>query len=102
GLVAGVRLAQAMVDVGRTQRAREAAEQVELLDGAARARQRRELRARGLQATDRRFQRDVPGHLLPVIAFAHHRRAQAIGAVDAFVTVTVAVGDPGFVDGLVG
>ncbi len=102
-LVADIRLAQAMIDVGRTQRTRQAAQQIEFFDGA-------ELRSPGSRdpapaafnpfaavssATSQLTRFHSP-------AFAHHGCLEAVGAVDALVAVAIAVGDPGLVDGFVG
>ena len=101
GLVAEIRLAQAVVDAVRAERARELRGEIELFRGRGTAGKSRERRAGGLQPLGCGLERHFPADLLPLTALAHHGRFETIARVDAFVTVAIAIGDPGFVDGII-
>ena len=73
------------------------------------ARRREETEASGAAFLDRVpqhrrrcLERGLPRHRLPAALHAHHRLAQPVRRVDAFVREAVAVRDPGLVDLLVG
>ena len=95
-----------MIDVRTAQPVRHPAQQVQFFQRARRVRQETQVRgavARGtrLQAPGHLCQRGVPVGIHPAaIARAHARCGQALVAVQALVAEAVAIGDPGFVDGL--
>ena len=81
--------------------ARDAAEQIELFDACralASTPSSRAVRLRLCRPSATVSSAVSQSTSLPLAALAHHRRFEAVGAVDAFVAEAVAVGDPGLVD----
>ena len=107
GVEGRVGLAQAEVDVFRTQRADQAAQQRVFFGGGVFRGQRADLTgaeavAHPRQALGHGGQRVGPGGFLPLAVGAlDHRGRQAVFAVQAFIREAIAVGDPAFVDGFV-
>ena len=101
GLVAEITHPQPVIDVPGTKATRQAVQQVQLLGGRRRTAERSQVPAMPAQAVDGHGQRRLPAHLGPAATLADQRCADAVGAVDPLVAEAVAVGDPGFVDGLV-
>ena len=104
--VAEVGGAQARIDVLAAQATHQSAGQSQLFDGAVGAGQKTD--AVGtmvgfdlLQPIGHVFQGGLPIDRFPFAALLEHGLGQAVFAVQGFIGVTVAVGDPAFVDGVV-
>ena len=98
--------AQAAVDVLAAQGARQVGREVQLFGGAVRAGQGADgVCAMGvldlLQAIGHVLEGGLPVNGFPFAALLEHGRGQALVAVERFVGVAVAVGEPAFVDSLV-
>ena len=105
-VAAEIRLAQAKVDVVRTERAREPRRERHLLDRRVRRHDRADRRATVLrddvlEAVGDALQRLVPVDAAPFAVLADHRRRQALLARERLVGEAVLVGDPALVDRLV-
>ncbi len=102
-LTGKVGLAQTMIDVGHTQPFGELVEKTQFLQRGARRRQHAELVGTlFLHPLGNRLGGNVQGFLplnfLPAVGAFHHRRRQAIVAVDALVGETVTIRGPDFID----
>ena len=96
-------LAQAVVDVVRTQAAHQSAGQVQLFDGAVRADQgadavRTVVALDVAQAIGHVLESGLPIDGFPFTALLEHGVGQALRAIQGFVRETLAVSDPALVD----
>ena len=97
GITAEIALAQPMVEVRRTEAARDTRRQMKLFEGERGMGQQARRRTRRREAARRRAERGLPVDLAPCTALAQPGLRQAVGREQTFVAETVAVGDPGLV-----
>ena len=96
-------IAQAVINVVRTQRAHQGAGQMQFFECAVWADQRTDAAgtmvfADLIQAIGHIFQSSLPVDFFPLTALLDHGRAQTVGTVQGFVGEAIAIGNPALVD----
>ena len=105
-LIAKITLAQPVIDVVAAEVARDALQEVRLLERRTGAHERAQAArtaafGRFLEQSGRRSKRVLPTRVRPLAAALDARLPQPVVAVDAIAAEAVAIRDPGFVDRLV-